>query len=119
MRMLNIKQDKVGHKGLLLQARTQGGGGFTVANEPPWKFQVSFQNQRHARSITASDPASIFRDRSRPCFIACRDDVHSNFNMQAISDRCRACKTARGSDRELADCSSRGAVRAGHFGAKQ
>ena len=40
-----------------------GGGGFTVANEPPWKFQVSFQNQRHARSLRAS---ARFRNRSRP-----------------------------------------------------
>ena len=43
------------------QARTQGG--FTVANEPPWKFQVSFQhvqNHLHARSLRASASTFVF-----------------------------------------------------------
>ena len=74
---------------LYLQARTRGGGGgFTVANEPPWKFQVSFQNQRHARLLRASTLSrsitAVFH-RMRIC------DVHS-CNFQG-SDRCRARKT--------------------------
>ena len=65
-----------------------------------------------------------FRDRSWPRFIACRDDVHPNFNRQAsVIDRYalqaeRARPLGRGGS-ELADCGSPDAVRAGHFGAKQ
>ena len=66
-------------KALVEQARTQGG--FTVANEPPRSFKFRFKiNGMRAHCVRAR-----FRDRSRPCFIACA------FNFQG-SDRCRARK---------------------------
>ena len=76
-----------------LQARTQGGGGggggFTVANEPPWKFQVSFQNQRHARSLGAS----TFSRSITAVFHASHTHACArSFNFQG-SDRCIARKT--------------------------
>ena len=89
----------------------------------PWPYiEVSrFVSKSTACAFTACEHV----DRSRTCFIACHGDVHSTFNMQASVivaelDRAHAslCKRVpRGS--ELAGCSSLGAVRAGHFGAKR
>ena len=51
-----------------------GGGGFTVANEPPWKFQVSFQNQRHAH-VFAIDHGRV------------SSHAHATFIQLSIDDR--------------------------------
>ena len=56
------------------------------------KFQVSFQNQRYARSLRAS---TFFRDRSRPCFITCACDVDSTFKGLIVVERARPCSSGR------------------------
>ena len=75
------------HVYLHVQARTQGGGGgFTVANEPPRSFKFRFKiNGMRAHCVRAR-----FRDRSRSVFHRMR--MRRSFNFQG-SDRCRARKT--------------------------
>ena len=69
-------------------AYTKVGGGVTFANEPPRSLKFRFK----ISGMRAHCVLARFRDRSRPCFIAC--EVQSSFTMQA-PDRRRA----RGQDR--------------------
>ena len=59
---------------------------------PPLEISSFVSKSTACAFMRAHCMRARFRDRSRPCFIACRGDVHSNFNMQAsviVAERAR------------------------------
>ena len=76
------------------QARTQGGGGSPLPMNPPRSFKFRFKtNGMRAHCVRAR---TRFRDRSRPCFIACACEVHSTSRI--VAERARPCSAGRRAD---------------------
>ena len=73
-----------------------GGGGSPLPMNPPRSFKFRFKiNGMRAHCVRAR-----FRDRSRPCFIACTCDVHSTFKDLIVAERARPCSSGR----RVTDC---------------
>ena len=81
-----------------LQARTQGGSPLPM--NPPRSFKFRFK----INGMRAHWARARFRDRSRPCFIACRGKrhsiFHSTFKDLIVALRARPCSSGRG----VTDC---------------
>ena len=101
------------------QARTQGGGGggSPLPMNPPRSFKFRF-NMFKINGMRARRVRARFRDRSRPCFIACACDVHSTFKDLIVAERAKpcTCRSTCSPERRVAALSGRG--QADHFGAK-
>ena len=109
------------------QARTQGGGGgggSPLPMNPLRSFKFRF-NMIKINGMRAHCVRARFRDRPRPCFIACACDVHSTFKDLIVAERARPRRPRRptcSSGRRVtgyARIRCLGAVRADHFGAKR
>ena len=70
-----------------------GGGGFTVANEPPLEVSSFVSKSTAYAACALRCVRARFRDRSRPCFIACACDVHATFKHLIDAERARPCSS--------------------------
>ena len=62
---------------------------------PPRSFKFRF-NMFKINGMRAHCVRARFRDRPRPCFIACACDVHSTFKDLIVAERARPCTCSSG-----------------------
>ena len=62
---------------------------------PPRSFKFRFKINGTCR-MRAQCVRARFRDRSRPCFIACAFDVHATFKHLIVAERARPCSSGPG-----------------------
>ena len=82
-------------------------GGSPLPMNPPRSFKFRF-NMFKINGMRAHCVRARFRDRSRPCFIACACDVHSTFKDLIVAERAKPCTCTCSPERRVAALSRRG-----------
>ena len=78
-----------------MQLRRVHRGGSPLPMNPPRSFKFRFKISGICR-MGAHCVRARFRDRSRPCFIACACDVHATFKHLIVAERARPCSSGPG-----------------------